>query len=221
MTELRTEEEQVEALKKWWKDNGTGVLLAVVIGLGGYFGFNYWKQQQQAQLDGASQLYNQLVQQVAMQQANPAASADNAKVRTLASELVEKYGNTSYGDFGKLFLARFAVDAGDFDNAAAQLKALADGSKNAPVKYTAQARLAQVLIQQDKLDEALALVNAIPDPAFAAQFEEAKGDALYRKGDLNAAREAYQRAQTAAQGLGLNADQLQRKMDVLVVSGDN
>lgn len=221
MAELRTEEEQVEALKKWWKDNGTGILLAVVIGLGGYFGFNYWKQQQQAQLDGASQLYNQLVQQVAMQQANPAATADNIKLRALATELVEQYGSTSYGDFGKLFLARFAVDAGDFDSAAAQLKALADDSNNAPVKYAAQARLAQVLIQQDKLDEALTLVNAVPDPAFAAQFEEAKGDALYRKGDLNAARQAYQRAQTAAQGLGLNTDQLQRKVDVLVVSGDN
>ncbi|MFY9179813.1 MAG: tetratricopeptide repeat protein [Venatoribacter sp.] len=217
MSELRTEEEQVEALRKWWKDNGTSVLLALVIGLAGYFGFNYWKSQQQAQVESAALLYNQLVQIAA----NPVPSAaEKQSMTAIATELKTEYSGSAYADFGTLFLARFASDAGDFDSAAAELKALTENAKNAPVKYTAQARLAQILVQQEKFDDALALVKTVPDAAFAVQFEEVKGDALYRKGQLDEARAAYQRALEAAQTQGINPQLLQRKIDSLTAAGD-
>ncbi|MEW8396328.1 MAG: tetratricopeptide repeat protein, partial [Candidatus Thiodiazotropha sp.] len=39
MSEYQTEEEQVEAIKRWWKENGTSVIAGLVIGLGGIFGW--------------------------------------------------------------------------------------------------------------------------------------------------------------------------------------
>ena len=99
-------------------------------------------------------------------------------------------------------MARFAVEKGEFDQAAAELSALAKDSSEDSIKYTATARLAQVLIQQEKFDEALALVNTVPNAAYSVQFDEVKGDALYRKGDLKAARAPTLSAKEAAQVWG-------------------
>ena len=38
----RTEEEQVEAIKTWWKANGTSVIVGVVLGVAVIFGVRYW-----------------------------------------------------------------------------------------------------------------------------------------------------------------------------------
>lgn len=220
MTDLRTDEEQVELIKNWWKENGKTLLLSVIVVLGGWFGWNSWQTSQQQQAEAASELYSQLVEAVAQPAAQQTEEQKSSAV-ALATELKTTYAGTSYADFGALFLARFAADAGDFDAAAAELQAVVNSSKAAAVKYTAQARLAQVLIQQEKFDEALALVNTVPDPAYTVQFEDAKGDALYRKGDSAEARNAWIRARDAAQTLGLNTQPLQRKIDALAaVAGD-
>lgn len=217
MTELRTEEEQVEIIKKWWKENGTTIILSVVIVFSGWFGYNYWQDQAQLKKENASQLYNQLVQAAAQ----PTATAEGiATMKIVANELKDEYAGTTYAEFGALFLARFAAEEGDFDAAAAELTTLVENSKQEPVKYTAQARLAQVLIQQEKLDEALALVSTVPNAAYATQFAEAKGDALYLKGEYAEAQQAYKTALDAAQNIGLRADSLQRKIDMLASSGE-
>lgn len=220
MTDLRTDEEQVELIKSWWKENGKTLLLSVIVVLGGWFGWNSWQTSQQQKAEAASELYSQLVDAVA-QPAAQQTEEQKASAVALATELKTTYAGTAYADFGALFLARFAADAGDFDAAAAELQAVVNTSKADAVKYTAQARLAQVLIQQEKFDEALALVNTVPDPAYTVQFEDAKGDALYRKGDNAEARNAWIRARDAAQTLGLNTQPLQRKIDALAaVAGD-
>lgn len=217
MSELRTEEEQVEAIKKWWKENGTTLILSVVIVSSAWFGWNYWQDQQQLTKENASQLYNQLVQAAVQPQTNP----DSLKaMKTLAVELKTEYAGSSYADFGALFLARFAVEEGSFDQAVTELKTLIEDSKQEPVKYTAQVRLAQVLMQQEKLDEALAIVSTTPNAAYAAQFEETKGDVLYLKGDYVEAEKAYRVALDAAQNIGLRASSLQRKIDMLASSGE-
>ncbi|MCA6064502.1 YfgM family protein [Thalassolituus marinus] len=219
MTELRTDEEQVEMLKKWWDENGKSLLVSVVIVAGGWFGWNTWQTQQQEAGEAASYLYTQLVDQ-ASQPAAQQTEATRTEMQAMAEQLKSDYKGSTYAEFGSLFLARFAADAGDFDAAAAELKALIAEADEGPIKYTAQARLANVLIQQEKLDEALALVNTVPAEAYAVQFEEAKGDALFRKGELADARSAYQRALDAAQSQGLSTQLLQRKVDNLAAAGD-
>jgi predicted negative regulator of RcsB-dependent stress response len=83
------------------------------------------------------------------------------------------------------------------------------------VTYLAQVRLARVFVQQNKLDEALALVATTPEESFTVQYEETKGDILFAKGELVSARDAYQAARAAAMALGINTQVLQRKIDDL------
>ena len=81
--------------------------------------------------------------------------------------------------------------------------------------YLAQVRLARVLIQLEKFDEALALVKTTPEASFATQYEETKGDVLFAKGELAQALTAYQAARASATALGINTQVLQRKIDDL------
>jgi predicted negative regulator of RcsB-dependent stress response len=219
MTELRTDEEQAEALKKWWADKGIGVVTSIAVVAAGWFGWGAWQNNQQQTGEAASAVYSQLVEL----SAQPIASQDavaKAEMQALAEQLKSEYSSTTYADFGSLFIARFAVDAGDYDSAVTELSALIARADEGPIKYTAQARLAAILVQQEKLDDALAIVANIPDPAYAPQFEETRGDALFLKGDKAAAREAYLRALAAAQELGINHPALQRKADSLAIAGD-
>ena len=217
MTDIRTDEEQAEALKKWWSDNGKSLVITVLIAGGGFFGWNSWKENQQATGEAASQVFSQLIEQAAQPSAQQT-DAVKEEMEALAQTLKTDYASTTYAQFGSLFLARFAADEGDFAAAETELKALIAEAEEGPVKYTAQSRLANVLIQQEKYDEALALVETVPADAYAPQFNEAKGDALYLKGQLAEARAAYISAQTAAQNLGLNTQGLQRKIDYLAAA---
>tara|TARA_Y100000590_G_scaffold259272_1_gene291116 strand:+ start:42764 stop:43447 length:684 start_codon:yes stop_codon:yes gene_type:complete len=217
MTDIRTDEEQAEALKKWWSDNGKSLVITVLIAGGGFFGWNSWKENQQATGEAASQVFSQLIEQAAQPSAQQT-DAVKEEMEALAQTLKTDYASTTYAQFGSLFLARFAADEGDFAAAETELKALIAEAEEGPVKYTAQSRLANVLIQQEKYDEALALVETVPADAYAPQFNEAKGDALYLKGQLAEARAAYISAQTAAQNLGLNTQGLQRKIDNLAAA---
>lgn len=217
MNEFRTDEEQAELVKKWWSENGTSLLLSVVVVAGGWFGWNTYQDNVRATGEAASAVYAQLVEKVAQPAANKT-DAVKAEMVALAEQLKKDYDSTVYSEFGGLFLARFAADAGDFDAAAKELKAVIANADEGPIKLTAQVRLANILVQLDKNDEALALIPVAPDKAYAAQFTEVKGDALFRKGDISGAREAYIQAKDAAQTAGINTQLIQRKIDSLTAT---
>lgn len=217
MNEFRTDEEQAELVKKWWSENGTSLLLSVVVVAGGWFGWNTYQDNVRVTGEAASAVYSQLVEKVAQPAANKT-DAVKAEMVALAEQLKKDYSSTVYSEFGGLFLARFAADAGDFEAAVKELNAVLATAEEGPVKLTAQVRLANILVQLDKNDEALALIPATPDEAYAAQFNEVKGDALFRKGDMAAARAAYTQAKDAAQTAGINTQLIQRKIDSLTAT---
>lgn len=214
MNELRTDEEQAEALKKWWSENGTSLVLSIVVVAGGWFGWNTYQDQQKATGEAASAVYSQLVEKVALPQ-DEKTDAVKAEMQTLASQLKTEFDGTTYSQFAGLFLARFAADAGDFATAEQELRSVIQTTEEEPIKLTAQVRLAKALVEQDKLDDALIEIPAQPNEAYAAEFNEIKGDALFRKGELAQARSAYLAAQEAGQKLGINTQALKRKIDSL------
>ena len=61
MDAYRTEEEQVEAIKRWWSENGKGVIAAVVIGVLGSVGWQSWQDRQVSQAEAASGIYQELL----------------------------------------------------------------------------------------------------------------------------------------------------------------
>ncbi|AXK53566.1 MULTISPECIES: tetratricopeptide repeat protein [Pseudomonas] len=188
-----TEDEQLAELKDWWQRNGkplvTGGLLALVI----VFGWQAWHKYQNNQSQGASVLYQQLLETTLTPDGKP----DAARVADLAGKLNSEFGGTAYAQYGNLFVAKVAVDTGKLDDAAAQLKAVLDKPASPALGEVARQRLAQVLAAQNKADEALKLLEGDADKAFLATREELKGDLLVQLGRVDEAHAAYQKAKAA------------------------
>ena len=188
-----TEDEQLADLKDWWQRNGkplvTGGLLALVI----VFGWQAWTKYQSNQSQGASMLYQQLLETTLTPDGKP----DAARVAELAGKLGSEFPGTAYSQYGSLFVAKVAVDTGKLDDAASELKAVADKPANAALGEIARQRLAQVLAAQNKADEALKLLEGDTDKAFLASREELKGDLLVQLGRTDDAHAAYQKAKAA------------------------
>ena len=188
-----TEDENLADLKDWWTRNGkplvTGGLLALVI----VFGWQAWHKYQGNQSQGASMLYQQLLETTLTPDGKP----DAARVADLANKLNSEFGGTAYAQYGRLFVAKVAVDSGKLDDAANELKAVADKPVNPTLGEVARQRLAQVLAAQNKTDEALKLLEGDADKAFLATREELKGDLLVQLGRTDEAHAAYQKAKAA------------------------
>ncbi len=46
MAEHLSEEEQLEALKRWLSENGTSTVVGVVLAISGYLGWGFWQDKQ-------------------------------------------------------------------------------------------------------------------------------------------------------------------------------
>ncbi|MFQ2164742.1 YfgM family protein [Aeromonas hydrophila] len=200
-----TEEQQVEVIKSWWKENGTSVIAGTVIGLVGLFGWRYYNEHQQTSQETASQAYNEMATQLAK---GDAAGFEQAQ------SFISAHKGDSYAELAALQLAAAAVKAGKLDLAAEQLTQVAT-SGDESIRPIAALRLARVLNDQGKADEALAQLGKINNDAFKAQVAEVRGDVLLKQGKAEEARDAYQAAADAG-GLQGSAE-LKLKMDDLAL----
>ena len=189
----RTEDEELAVMKDWWQRNGkpllTGGLLALVIVLG----WQAWSRYQSNQSQGASALYQQLLETAL----TPSGEADTARVADIANKLKSEFGGTAYAQYGSLFVAKVAVDTGKLDDAAAELKLVTDKPASDTLGEIARQRLARVLAAQNKTEDALKLLEGDADKAFLASREELKGDLLVQLGRTDDAYAAYQKAKSA------------------------
>ncbi|HTN31376.1 MAG TPA: YfgM family protein [Pseudomonas sp.] len=208
-----TEDEQISSLKEWWSRNGmplvTGGLLAVAV----VFGWQAWQNHQTNKAHGASLVYQQLVE-TALGSEQP----DTAQVAELSAQLKKEFGGTHYAQFGSLFVAKVAVNAGQLDEAAAELRAVLDKPASADLEELARQRLARVLSAQGKGEEGLALLNGEVNTAYLAGREELRGDLLLQLGRKQEAFAAYSKAKDALPVNGA-AGTLQLKLDDLA-NGD-
>jgi len=190
---MQTEDEQIAQLKDWWDRNGKPLLAGGVLALVAVFGWQGWQKYQVNQAQGASVLYQQLLETTL----DPAGKPDAAKVAELASKLDNEFGGSHYAQYGNLFVAKVAVEADRLDDAAAALQRVLDKPADATLGELARQRLARVLAAQDKADEALKLLDAKVEGAFLASREELKGDLLVQLGRSDDAHAAYQKAKDA------------------------
>lgn len=193
MTELRTEEEQIAAIKSWWKENGKSIVIAVVVALAAVYGWKAWQQKQLDQKEAASVMYQQLLD-AAIPAVTSKVDEDIATTKHLASQLKAEYGDTEYAQFAALLMAKVAFVTGDYDLAQQQLDWVLTTDANALLKSVTNLRKAQLLQQKGELDAAITLVQAVSDASLQAQSQELLGDLYIAKGDRAAARDAYQAA---------------------------
>lgn len=180
------EQEQIDELKAWWKQYGRMLIVLVVaagVGAGGTAGWQWYKRSQSEQ---ASTLYGTLEKAV---RAN-----DLKQTRELSGQLMDKFGGTAYGPMAALAAAKASYDSGDAKSAAAQLQWTIDNARDDDLVATARLRLAGVLLDEKKYDEALKLLDAAHPDAFAGLFADLKGDIYVAQAKTAEAKAAYKQA---------------------------
>jgi predicted negative regulator of RcsB-dependent stress response len=200
-----TEEEQIESLKKWWKENGTSVVVGLVVGFGALIGGNYWMQHTETQSQNASLEFSQL--QDDMQQ-----SLD-ASVMTRGDHIINNFSDTPYAVLSAFAIAKLKVDEGDLLSARARLQWVLDNSKQTEFLHMARIRMAAVMLAEGNADGALSLINTVEAGEYLPLYEELKGDIYAAKSQKGQARSAYERA-LKANDKGDNS-LLQMKLDDL------
>jgi len=181
--EYLSDDERAEALREWWRDNWRWIVGGVVLGLALLFGWYYWQSSQLKRAEQAAQLYSEV--QIAL------AAKDVSKAESAAKTLSSDFGRAAYAQQAQLLLAKNYVDAGDFAKAEPLLRAVTEHSKDKELADIAQLRLARLLVQQAKYDEAVKLLEPLTAGGFGAQAREIRGDALVAKGDAEGARAEY------------------------------
>ena len=185
MSVYQTEEEQVEAIKKWWKENGTSVVAGVVIGLGAVFGWQGWNSYQDRMGKEASVAFSQLL---------GAVNAGNTESASKQAELLRvEYESSNYAMLAAMAQARLKLEQGDSAAARSQLEWTLQNSDDDSLKTLAQLNLARILLSEGDLDGAAGLA-AISEGGFAADFAELRGDIATARKQLEEARDAYSQA---------------------------
>lgn len=183
MNVYATEEEQVEAIKKWWKENGKSVIGGVLIGVAVLYGGKMWFEQRNQHMEMASAEYEAMMQDLNQDKKNEAADRGAA--------ILGQYADTAYGELAALAMAKIKVDENDLVAAKSHLQWALDNAKQEEIKRIARLRLARVLHAEGKQDEALQLLNNVNVGKFAAAYDELKGDIYVAKGDVAQARTHY------------------------------
>ena len=193
MAEHLSDEEQLENLKRWWKENGLFTIAAVVLCIGGYFGWDNSKANQQQKMETASELYQQMMEVAIVEPGQKANDTQHRLVNELATQLKEEFTSSQYARYAALLVAKLAVEKNDLDAAAEQLRwALDDADEG--LGLVIKLRLAKVEASRDNIDLALSMLNGVDAQTLSSAYAEARGDFYLMKGDKTAAYEAYKQA---------------------------
>lgn len=206
MEQFATEEQQVEAIKRFWKENGLAIAIGAVLGLGGLWGWRYYNQDQIDTKEQAS---------IAYQQAVDALAADASGYTTVVN-FIKDAPNNGYAALAEFQLAKEAVERSDLPEAAKQLSSAAANTQSSTIRNIANIRLARVQIELEQLDQALATLALVTDEAFSSQVQESKGDVYVRQQLFDKARAAY----SAALEKNATNNVLKMKLDNLAVTAN-
>lgn len=197
-----TEEQQVEAIKDWWKENGKAVIIGAVVGLGGLFGWRYYQDSVIQASEAASQSYTTVMN--ALQTKGADAQAD-------IQAFIDSNEVKEYSVLAALQLAKVQVDAKDLSAALVQLKWAQSNTKDAALSPLISYRIARIEAEMGNFDAANAELGKVTDAAWTGRIAELRGDIALRQGDKEVAYAAYTEAQQAADA----SPTLQMKLDDL------
>lgn len=186
MSEYLTEEEQVERLKQWWKENGRSIIAGVVIGLGIFGSWQGWKAYEIRQAEQGAAAYDTFVAQ--------ARGGDLEHALKAEALLRDNYSGTAYADFAGFETARQLVAGGRLEEAGERLARIHEKGSGAAIRELARVRLARVLMAQGALDQAENILKGDASPAYAAELSTLRGDLARLRGDAADARAAYEQA---------------------------
>jgi len=206
MEQYETEEQQVEAIKRFWKENGLSLIIGALLGLGGLLGWRYYNDSQIEAKEQASFAYEKASEELIKGEA----SFGEAK------SFIDSYSDTGYAILMALEMTQQAIERKDLVEAAKQLEFVVINAKLTAVQSIAQLRLARIQIEQGEFELALASADKVSDQAFKGQSQEIKGDVYLAQQLFDKARAAYSAALETN-----NRDQvLKMKLDNLAIAAN-
>jgi predicted negative regulator of RcsB-dependent stress response len=197
------DDERVDDIKKWWKENGASIIAGIVLGLIAIFGWQYWNSYRDAQAEKASLAYDGFVEAVER--------PDTEQARQRGQALLTDFAKSSYAVLAALQLAKLEMDEDDTVAATQHLEWVIANARVGEFKDIARLRLARVLFTAERIAEARKLLDDVTTVSVVAEREELKGDLYLAGGDIAQARAAY----TAALAVGGGSPLLQFKLDNL------
>lgn len=186
MSTYMTEEEQLESIKKWWKQYGNIVTVILSIILFSIAGYRYLHWHQEKVTQQASVAFEQMM--VALSNHN------NKAVRAYANELINQHNRTVYADAAHMTLAKIYVSKNKLDKATVELKSVATNSKMPALKQIAKIRLARILAAEKSYTNALKELGSIDDDTYLPVINELKGDIYGATGQYEEAMNSYKMA---------------------------
>lgn len=218
MAEERTEEEQIEAIKGWWKSNGMSLLLGIGLALAIVFGWQAWQSHQVDERMAAAARFQDLFAAVNAEESGEE-GRKSASVDYASEQLRNEYGDSAYALLGVLLEAGYLVKEGKAEEAVERLQWALDNAGEAPMPHIVRERLARAQFVAGNPDEALQTLEAAGDVGpFTSLYKELEGDIHKAQGDSEAARQAYTAAREAIKQPGAEAI-LQYKMADLASTG--
>lgn len=202
-----SERDEIETLKRWWKDNGTAVVLGLVVGLGGLFGWQYWQAYQAARAERASIGFQDLMASLIDQ--------DSARAREVGAKLMSEHGDSGYAALAALALAGLSVDEGKEEEARARLLWVVEHGRPEALVHVARLRLARLALAGGDTAVARSHLEALPPLNEDTAYQELRGDLLAAEGRRDEARTAYLRAIELAAARQMDAGDVELKLDAL------
>jgi predicted negative regulator of RcsB-dependent stress response len=197
-----TEEQQVEAIKGWWQENGKAVIIGTAVGLSAIGGWNYYQSSVQDAKEEASVSYETTIAELGQ---NGLSAQENVQA------FIDTNSRSEYASLAAIQLAKAQVEANELDGALAQFMWVKSNSADNALKIIAGYRIARIQAEQGQYDDALATLTEITHDGWQGRVLELKGDISLAKGDKDAAYIAYTEAQQkndASQLLKLKLDDL-------------
>ncbi|MBU0688592.1 MAG: tetratricopeptide repeat protein [Gammaproteobacteria bacterium] len=201
------EQEQVDAIKAWWKENSSWVYGLVTVSLLAFAGSQFWKQHQASQSTGAASLYAEVMKQTA--------SGDAKLIGDAADALADRFSASPYAARAQLLAAQTSQQAADPARAKARLWWVIEHSEEEGLQHVARLKLAAMLLDEGKYDDALKQLGTAHPAAFDSVYADLKGDVQVAMGKVDDARISYKLAMEKTEAQAAQRNLIQLKLDGL------
>lgn len=188
MDVYKTDEEQADTIKRWFRENGVSLVTGLMLGLAILFGYKSWTEYGERKAEGASNLYVQF---------SGAAEQDAEAAVKLYDELIKGFADTEYAVLASLQMGKLRLDKADAQGAQAHLQWALEHAGSDGLKHIARLRLARLYLSGGDAAGADKLIAGISEPSYTALYEELRGDIARARDDMPAAYAAYERALAA------------------------
>lgn len=207
MSTYITEQEQVDAIKAFFKKHSRLIALGLLVLLILLTGYRYFSWRHENIRLQASTLYDSLM--------NASAHQDTKQISAFSETLIQNYGTTIYADFARLILAKYEVESGNLDKAKVSLSAVLSTANSMTVRQIARIRLARILLSEKQQKKAMQILSIIDDKHYQSLVDELYGDIYLSLNDRDQAQAFYQKAKIAGEHQGRVSELLPFKLSAL------